>query len=526
MVENKYKVLITTSGIGQRLGDLTNYTNKSLVRVGKKPALSYIIESYSEDVSFVITVGYFGDQVRDFIKLAYPKRKVEFVEVDTYDGPGSSLGYSMLRAKDKLQCPFIYHACDTIITEKVSYPEENWIGGHQGSDTSQYASWKILNNQVLSFSDKGAIDFDYIHIGLVGVKDYQDYWRLLEELYKEDSANSALNDCRVIVKMLENKNHFKLIEFSWWFDIGNTAVLHHARKTIGDHFDNLDKVDESIFLFDDFVIKFFADEKIAKNRVERARILNGLVPKVDAATKNFYRYNYVGGNLYSRVVNPGDFRNFLEWSKNNLWKRNEEVNPDKFKKICFDFYHAKTKQRIDKFLKANRIEDKPHVINGEPVPSIKDVLKKIDFDWLATADQYNFHGDFILDNILKTADGYCLLDWRQDFGGLLKAGDMYYDLAKLNHNLTVNHDIINQNLFSIEINDDLVKCDILRKENLVACQKVLLEFLKKENYNYKKVKLLTALIWLNMSPLHHHPFNLFLFYFGKLNLWRAIQENQ
>ena len=79
MVENKYKVLITTSGIGQRLGDLTNYTNKSLVRVGKKPALSYIIESYSEDVSFVITVGYFGDQVRDFIKLAYPKRKVEIV---------------------------------------------------------------------------------------------------------------------------------------------------------------------------------------------------------------------------------------------------------------------------------------------------------------------------------------------------------------------------------------------------------------------------------------------------------------
>ena len=217
---------------------------------------------------------------------------------------------------------------------------------------------------------------------------------------------------------------------------------------------------------------------------------------------------------------------FLELSKNNLWKRKEEIKPEEFKQACFDFYYTKTIQRIEKFLKANGIEDKPYVINGESVPSIKDILKEINFDWLTTADQYNFHGDFILDNILKTSNGYCLLDWRQDFGGLLRAGDMYYDLAKLNHNLTVNHDIINQNLFTIDINDDSVHCDILRKENLVACQNVLFEFLKKEDYNYRKVKLLTALIWLNMSPLHHHPFNLFLFYFGKLNLWRALKENQ
>ena len=35
----EYKVLITTSGIGSRLGDLTTYTNKCLVRIGNKPAI-------------------------------------------------------------------------------------------------------------------------------------------------------------------------------------------------------------------------------------------------------------------------------------------------------------------------------------------------------------------------------------------------------------------------------------------------------------------------------------------------------
>src|SRR3989344_3448523 len=113
MADIDYKVLITTSGLGQRLGELTKYTNKSLVRVGKKPALSYIIESYPKNIPIVMTVGVFGGQVRDFVRLAYPDRIIEFID-DQYDPELSSLGYSMLKARENLQCPFIYHACDTI----------------------------------------------------------------------------------------------------------------------------------------------------------------------------------------------------------------------------------------------------------------------------------------------------------------------------------------------------------------------------------------------------------------------------
>jgi NDP-sugar pyrophosphorylase family protein len=31
----RYKVLLPTSGVGSRLGNLTNFTNKSLVRIGE-----------------------------------------------------------------------------------------------------------------------------------------------------------------------------------------------------------------------------------------------------------------------------------------------------------------------------------------------------------------------------------------------------------------------------------------------------------------------------------------------------------
>jgi choline kinase len=520
-----YKVLITTSGTGSRLGEITQYTNKSLVKVGKKPAISYIIESYPKNTEFVVTVGYFGDQVCDFLKLVYPDRVFRFVKVDKYQGTGSSLGYSMLQAASQLQCPFIYHACDTIVSGiKIPSPKTNWIGGFRGEGSSHYASFDVVNGRVEKMHDKGMMDPDFLHIGLVGIREYESFWRVLRDLYKKDQHNSSLNDVEAIATMIEKGERFGVVEFGTWHDIGNVESLNKARTEIADSFRILDKSDESIFIFDKFVVKFFYDEKTVAQRVARGKLLKGLAPEIEGSAKNFYRYKYANGKLYSKVATPIDFEKFLKWSKKNLWKSNHEVSDQDFKKICYDFYYIKTSERLQKFLTTRKVKDVEMIINGEQVPTIKKMLKMIDFDWLCSAEQSGFHGDFILDNLLKAKSGYVLLDWRQNFGGLLKSGDMYYDLSKLNHNLTVNHEIVNNDLFTIEAGENEVTCDIFRKENLVQCQKALFEFLDKNGYNSKKVKILTALIWLNMSPLHHHPFDRFLFYFGKLNLWRALNE--
>ena len=122
MAENPYKILLVTSGTGSRLGGVTSYTNKSLVRVGEKPAISYIIESYPEHTEIVVTLGHFGQQVKDFLSLFYPNYNFNFVEVDKYEGKGSSLGYSLLQAKKELDCPFIFQACDTLPIETFPAP--------------------------------------------------------------------------------------------------------------------------------------------------------------------------------------------------------------------------------------------------------------------------------------------------------------------------------------------------------------------------------------------------------------------
>lgn len=521
MKEKQYTVVIPTSGIGEGLGSLVTYTNKTLLKVGEKPALSYIISSYPSNTKFVITLGHFAQHIKDYISLAHPEIKVKYVLVDNYQGKDSSLGYSLLQAKKYLKDPFVYHASDTIVLEKIPTVTHNWIAGYKGQASSQYHSFRVMGNKVQFINDKGAINSEYLHIGLVGINETVKFWECLELLYKK---TKNISDVEVINHMINSGSTFSPVPLNAWFDVGNTEGLNKARETINDSFHILDKPTESIFIFNSFVIKFFSDKNLVKNRVKRTNYLSGLTPKIMESKENFYKYEYSNGELMADIATPKEFTKFLRWSAKKLWQKSDQVSKKEFKARCLDFYKNKTKKRIAEFLSSRNVVDVECKINDEIIPTIDEILDKVDFDWLSSSEQTHFHGDYILDNILKTSKGYTLLDWRQDFGGLLESGDMYYDLAKLNHNLTVNHGIINQGLFSIEKDNGTVTCNILRKNSLVLCQQELFNFAHKQKFDVKKIKILTALIWLNMSPLHEYPLDNFLFYFGKYNLWRTLNE--
>ncbi len=509
----EYKVLITTSGIGSRLGDLTTYTNKCLVRVGDKPAISYIIESYPFNTKFVITLGHYGTHVKQFLKLVYPNHHFNFVKVDKFQGKGSSLGYSILQAKKHLQCPFIFHASDTILTneDNIPIPNNNWCAGAYKEETSQYRTLRVNNNKVTFINEKGEINYDYPYIGLCGIKDYKLFWKCLEQIPNDYS----LSDVHVVNEMIKFTD-FEFKSINKWLDIGNTTELSKTRKYFGSSIEVLDKQNESIFFFKDFIIKFFYDTTINNNRVKRAKKLYPLVPKIISSTKNFYKYEKAEGKLFSKSVKPNIFLDFLYWADDLLWVNYSEDTLS-FKNKCKKFYIDKSKKRISKYLE-NNID--PQTINGENILPINDLFDKINFEWLCDGISSQFHGDFILDNIIETQEDFTLIDWRQDFGGDLEIGDLYYDLAKLNHNLTVNHGIIEQNLFSPSPDN----CYILCNSTLIECKKVLHQFIKDKGYNLNKVELLSSIIWLNMAPLHEYPFNKFLFNFGKYNLHKNLNK--
>jgi choline kinase len=505
-----HKVLITTSGIGSRLGNLTNFTNKSLVRISDKPAISHIIEYYPKNTPFIITLGHFGDLVKQFLNLTYPDRDFTFVEVDKFQGPGSSLGYSILQAKPFLQCPFIFHASDTILTKK-DIPlkvNSNWCVGAYQDDTSQYSTFIVNDNHIVDIKDKGALNYDYCYVGMCGIKDYKLFWEQLDLL----PPTHSLSDIHVIQKML-NSVKFKFHKTTGWFDTGNTSKLKEIKKHFKTDIKVLDKIDESIYFFDDFVIKFFSNSTVNKNRVNRALNLYPLVPKILGSTSNFYKYKKVQGKLFSKSVNEKSFIDFLKWADKNLWIKTLKND---FSSNCSKFYIDKSFNRINQYLE---LYDDPTNINGESLPSIQALFNQIDTKNLCNGIPSQFHGDFILDNIIETSKGFSLIDWRQDFAGDLEIGDIYYDLAKLNHNLVVNHEIVDKNLF----NSSSSNCYILCNSTLINCKKILHDFILKKGYDLKKVEILTSIIWLNMAPLHEYPFNKFLFTYGKYNLYKNLK---
>ena len=184
----EYKVLLTTSGLGSRLGNLTKFTNKSLVRVGDKPVISHIIETYPEEVEFIVTLGHYGSHVKQYLTLAHPDRNIQFVEVGNYMGEGSSLLYSISLCEDYLQSPFIFHACDTILPKGyINHVDfsSNWSIGGEGENSQAYRTVNCLNGKIASINEKGEQNFDYVYVGVSGVKEYKSFWKNCNSILKK-----------------------------------------------------------------------------------------------------------------------------------------------------------------------------------------------------------------------------------------------------------------------------------------------------------------------------------------------------
>jgi hypothetical protein len=99
---------------------------------------------------------------------------------------------------------------------------------------------------------------------------------------------------------------------------------------------------------------------------------------------------------------------------------------------------------------------------------------------------------------------------------------MYYDLAKLRHNIIFNHKNITNGLFEVHEGDDVVvdlKCNYMLMRQLDEFDQFVID----NKLDLKKVKLLMALIWLNMAPLYTGRLQVFLFFFAKFNLFLQLR---
>ena len=326
------------------------------------------------------------------------------------------------------------------------------------------------------------------------------------------------------------KHDLKTYYFTW-HDTGNIKGYANANKKMSksDCAFDFSKSNEFLYFVGNNVIKYFEDKLIIQNRYKRSEILQGLCPKIKYIKDSFYAYEKEDGKVLYDVVNDQVMLDFIHWLDTNLWSNMEILHSElkRFRSACFDFYYKKTLSRISKYHEKHQIKDQSAYINGTKVSSIEKMLGLIDWDYMSCGIVSNFHGDLQFDNVIIKDDGdFLLLDWRQDFSGIVNYGDQYYDLAKLNGGMQVSYKLIKQGKFSYH-KDSQGKVTIAHDvpKELIRSGKIFGNFLNIKGLDITKVNILTSLIYLNMSPMHHEPFDHFIYNFGKLSLFKALLED-
>ena len=523
-----YKVLIPSAGLGSRLKNLSKHINKSLVTVGNKPVISHIIEKFSTQIEIVIPVGYKKNEVKDYLMFAHPDRKIKFVDVDIYEGIGSGLGYSLMKCEKFLQSPFIFCANDTMVKEEIPEPTMNWMGYTDSSNLEEYRAVEYDQSyKIMDILSKGASG-EYIkpYIGLSGIKDYQLFWEFMKS--GQELGAIEIGESYGLRLMLENRI---IAKYFTWYDTGNLKSLSKVRNLFQKESDPniLDKPDEAIWFVNNKVIKYSIDKKFISNRVKRKKYLGKYVPDIIGSSKNMYVYKKVEGEVFSKYPTVEKFAYFLDWM-DTFWvkKKLSPVKEKTFHKENLAFYKDKTYKRVKQYFERFEQIDSKETINGLEIPKLSNILEKVDWSYLSNENPFAFHGDLHFENILindSNTQPFTLLDWRQDYGGNLEYGDIYYDFAKLNHGLIISHELINKNHFIVRHRLSSIDFDFYRKNSLVECEVYFKEYINRKSFDYKKVEILTSLIFLNIAALHHYPYSTLLFYLGKSTLYKSLNDN-
>ncbi len=514
-------VFIPTAGLGERLKDKTKYLNKSLLDLNNKPIISHIIEKFPLNTKFVIALGYKGNIVKEYMNIAHKNRNIKFVNVRPFEGKKSGLGLTLLKSSKFLQNPFLFISCDALIKKFNISQNYNWVGYSNKSAGTNYRSLDIKKKKLLKINEKSKkFKNKKTYIGVAFIKDYKFFWKETKKNF-----NNSINQGEVLAinKLIKSKSVFckKLM----WDDTGSTDNYEKIKKKYSKKNDHniLNKSNETIWFINNLVIKFSSDKNFIKKRAKRSLLLKNFVPKLVNIEKNMYAYKYIKGNVFSKNLSLKKFKILLSFLK-KFWKINKPRNNIKFRSDCIKFYKDKTRLRIKMLHKRYKLNDTINTINNKKIPSISTLFKKTDWQKLSNGISSRFHGDLHFENIIMNNDKkITLLDWRQEFEKNLDKGDLYYDLGKLMHGLIVDHNQINANNFQIKINKNNVFLKIRRKKSHKICLKYFEKWLIENNFDLIKVRIITALIFLNIAPLHHHPYSLFLYFLGKKMLEKNTQ---
>ena len=209
---------------------------------------------------------------------------------------------------------------------------------------------------------------------------------------------------------------------------------------------------------------------------------------------------------------------FEEWTKvlDRIFSLHREMRSYTDTSCTSDYssiYIDKTKDRISQIEKGRLgsiLKSSEISVNGICYRNYRSIRKELfnAIDLLLIKKNSHpslIHGDLCFSNILFDPTFYILkfLDPRGSFGGPGIYGDPRYDIAKLRHSIVGLYDFIVAGFFKVDrINDASYTFEINRFVDNTRIGEYFDDLLTENSYDLIEIKLIEALLFLTMIPLH------------------------
>lgn len=522
-IEEEHKnpvVCILAAGTGSRLGNLSKNCHKSLLPIKNKAILTNIIDKFDKNHEIYIAVGHLKEQVIEYVNLYHSDRNIKFINIDKYTGKGSGPAYSLNCCKKELQRPFYFCVSDFYTNESIqnlTFSTKNWISAYDTNMSELYATIEMENGKIINMKNKSPEGYSKAFTGIFYMYDYELFWKEFDKYVDE---NYEIIDIFKNIKLFNFSIREFLLDDMGTSDLYFKLIEKYEGKNL-----HLHKIKyEHKYLLNDIFIKSGTEDKI-ENLFKRGYYLNELIPNLLFKGKHFFTYKYEKGTTLYEKNNYNVYCNFIDWFELNIVK-SVKSNID-LKTPSLNFYKNKTYNRLNLIKSSHYFEElnSKKMINGVSVKTIDEYLNKIDWDNLTDILPItHFHGDLQFDNIIYNDNNetnenkFKYIDWREDFGGNVEYGDLYYDISKLYGGILLNYMKMKnrENYSFIDSGDSITLTSYCDDKLQNVLTNKFLPMLNRNNLIFNKVKLITALIYLNMCPLHINEFDKFLFLKSKL----------
>lgn len=227
--------IIPAAGRGTRLGPLTEEIPKPLIPVAGRPVISRVIEGAlgAGIGTFVVVLGYLGDQVMSKLRAEYPEADIRFVRQTEQNGTAGAFLACREEAGDG---PFLYAWADVVVPAEaystvVAAHERgvSVLGVDRTNDPTQGAAVLVRGGFVADIVEKPppgtfAPAFNATGLGVLA----PEAWRHLGLV--RPSPRGELELTSALQSMVNDDCPVRAVEVGPAFDIGTSEGLAAARR--------------------------------------------------------------------------------------------------------------------------------------------------------------------------------------------------------------------------------------------------------------------------------------------------------